>query len=203
LHRGDVRGCRLGIDAGCAGDDAVTLNDIYLISQVVAVAALVPSVIYLAIQVRQNTLQARANAAYQFLEASGSINAIPIGNKATASVVRRGVQDISVLDPDEKFQFTWFCAQHFTTHSTMYELYQNKMLPESQWHPIKKDILTILVMPGARTVWDDFAVEGLSPDFVAYVEGLLASGEDSYSLDQLFGSKKKNSSKGAQNGEKK
>ena len=135
----------------------MTLNDIYLISQVLAVIALIPSVIYLAIQVRQNTLQARAGAAYQ----------------------------------------------HFTTHNTMYELYRNKTLSKSQWHPIKKDILTVLVMPGARTVWDDFAAGGLSPDFIAYVEELLKSGEDSYSLDQLLGSKEKNDSKGKQSGEKK
>ncbi|MCF6275368.1 MAG: hypothetical protein L3J05_06365 [Robiginitomaculum sp.] len=166
----------------------MTLNDVYLISQVVAVVALVPSVIYLAIQVRQNTLQARANAAYQFFEASGSINAIPMANKPMANGVRRGIKYISVLDPVERFQFTWFCAQHFTTHNTMYELYCNKMLSKSQWHPIKKDILTVLVMPGARTVWDDFAIDGLSPAFIAYVEELLKSGEGSYSLDQLFGS---------------
>ena len=59
----------------------MTLNDLYLVSQVVAVAALIPSGLYLAVQVRQNTLQARANAAYQFLEATGSINAVPIGIK--------------------------------------------------------------------------------------------------------------------------
>jgi len=176
----------------------MTLNDIYLISQVVAVAALIPSVLYLAVQVRQNTLQARANAAYQFLEATGSINVVPIGNKETARVIRRGLEDISGLDADERLQFVWFVGQHFTTHSTVYELYCNKTLPESQWHPIKKDIITILATNGGRTVWDDFAVEGLSPDFVAYVEGLLASGEGSYSLDKLLDLKE-----GMQNGKEK
>ena len=167
----------------------MTLNDIYLLSQVVAVAALVPSVLYLAVQVRQNTLQARANAAYQFLEATGSINMVPMGNKATANVIRRGIEDMSVLDSDEKFQFLLYCGQHFTIQSTVYELYRNKTLPENQWYPIKKDIITILSTPGARAVWDDFAQEGLSPGFVAYVEGLLASGEGSYSLDELLGVK--------------
>ena len=167
----------------------MTLNDIYLISQVVAVAALIPSVLYLAVQVRQNTLQARANAAYQFLEATGSINAIPLGNKQTASVIRRGLEDISALDPDERLQFIWFAGQHFTTHSTVYALYQNKTLPESQWHPIKKDIITFLATNGGRTIWNDFAAKGLSPDFVTYVEDLLESGEASYSMDELLGTK--------------
>jgi len=178
--------------------EAVTLNDIYLASQVVAVAALIPSVLYLAVQVRQNTLQARASAAYQFLEASGNINAIPIGNKQTARVVRRGIEDISVLDADEKLQFTWFIGQHLTTHNTLYELYRNKTLPESQWHPIKKDIITILATNGGRAIWDDFAAEGLSPDFIAYVEGLLESGESSYSVAELLDLKE-----GKQNGTEK
>ncbi len=62
----------------------MTLNDIYLLSQVLAVFALVASVIYLALQVRQNTLQARANATYQFLEANGNINIAVIENKQVA-----------------------------------------------------------------------------------------------------------------------
>ncbi len=169
----------------------MTLNDIYLVSQVLAVIALIPSVLYLAVQVRQNTLQARANAAYQFLEATGNINAIPLGNKQTARVIRRGLEDMSALDPDEKLQFIWFCGQHFTTHSTVYELYRNKTLPESQWHPIKKDIITFLATNGGRTIWNDFAAKGLSPDFVAYVENLLESGEASYSMDELLGTKEK------------
>lgn len=169
----------------------MTLNDIYLLSQVLAVAALIPSVLYMAVQVRQNTLQARANAAYQFLEATGSINSIPMGNVETARVIRRGLEDISVLNEDERLQFIWFVGQHFTIHSTVYALYQNKTLPESQWHPIKKDIITFLGTNGGRTVWDDFAAQGLSPDFVAYVEELLARGEDSYSIDELLGTKKK------------
>ncbi|PHS22518.1 MAG: hypothetical protein COA84_12615 [Robiginitomaculum sp.] len=164
----------------------MTLNDIYLASQVLAVFALVPSVVYLAVQVRQNTLQARANAAYQFLEANGSINIAVIESKQVASVIRRGLEGYDSLDKDEKLQFMWFIGQHFTVHNTMYALYQNKMLPESQWHPVKKDILTMMLTPGSRTVWDDIAVEGLSPDFVAYVEALLASGEGSYSLGKLF-----------------
>jgi hypothetical protein len=164
----------------------MTLNDIYLVSQVLAVFALVPSVIYLAVQVRQNTLQARANAAYQFLEANGNINMAVIENKQVASVIRRGLESYDSLDKDEKPQFMWFVGQHFTVHNTMYELYQNKMLPESQWHPVKKDILTVLSTPGGRTIWNDFAIAGLPPDFVAYVEDLLTSGEDSYSLGQLL-----------------
>ncbi len=164
----------------------MTLNDIYLLSQVLAVFALVPSVIYLAVQVRQNTLQARSNAAYQFLEANGNINITVIENKQLASVVRRGLEKHDNLDKDEKLQFMWFVGQHFTVQNTMYALYQNKMLPESQWYPVKKDILTMMSTPGSRTIWDDVAVKALSPAFVTYVEGLLTREEGSYSLGQVL-----------------
>jgi len=165
------------------------LENLYFISQLVAAIALVPSVIYLAVQVRQNTLQARANAGYQFLEASANLNMEVIGNKQVAGVIRRGLESYEALDEDEKLQFLMFVAQHYQTHSTVYELYQNKMLPESQWHPVRKDILTILATSGGRQIWDEFAVEGLPPRFVAYVESLLESGESSYSLGELLDSK--------------
>ncbi len=67
------------------------LEQIYYVSQLVAVAALVPSIIYLAVQVHQNTAQARAGANYQFLEASGHISMI-LASDRDAGVIPDAMQ---------------------------------------------------------------------------------------------------------------
>ena len=158
------------------------LENVYYVSQLVAVAALVPSIIYLAVQVHQNTAQARANANYQFLEASGQINIMLMSDKDSASVMRRGLDNPDDLDPDDRFRFLMYVGQFMQIYSTMFDLHSQNMLPPSQWHAVRKDIITVLSTAGGKWCWDKFAEEGLTPGFVAYAKELLASGEGSYSI---------------------
>lgn len=50
----------------------MTLNDAYLVSQTAAAVLVAPTLLYLALQVRQNTVQSRAVARYQFVDAIAS-----------------------------------------------------------------------------------------------------------------------------------
>lgn len=103
----------------------MTLNDIYLVSQIAAAVFVAPTLLYLALQVRQNTLQMRAAARFQWVEASGQMNALLGGDTAAASVFRRGWDDPGQLDADEKMQFLVFLGHFMQIYSTMFELHQD------------------------------------------------------------------------------
>lgn len=166
----------------------MTLNEIYLVSQIAAAILVAPTLLYLALQVRQNTEQLRANASRQYLETSKDLNLGIIQNKQVASVYRRGCEDLPSLDADEKTQFFFYIGQFYQTFSTMFDLWKAGKLPESVWHTIRKHLVSLMAMPGTRHVRDAWAREGLAPDYVAYVENLGASGEATYSLkDALAG----------------
>ena len=158
----------------------MTLNDINIFSQIVAAILVVPTLLFLALQVRQNTKQLKAAARFQFVEATGQMNAGIANAKQAASVYRRGTGDYESLDADERCQFFFFIAQQMQIHSVMFELHGDGLLPETQWHNVRKDILTIVRSPGGRRVWEDFARTGLDPKYVAFVDRLVASEEDTY-----------------------
>lgn len=160
----------------------MTLNNIYLVSQIIAVLLVAPTIIYLALQVRQNTAQLRAVARHQFLDSTGQMNAIGIADKTIASMYRRGLADMSSLDDDEQMQFFAFVGHFFQIYSVMFELHQDKLLPDSQWYAAKKDVLALLATNGGQSVWESFGREGLSPPFVRYVDALLVSGDSSFRL---------------------
>ena len=163
----------------------MTLNDAYLVSQIAAAVLIVPTLLYLALQVRQNTAQLKAAARYQFVEATGQMNVVIAQSKQAASVFRRGNDALENLDDDERIQFVFFIAQHFQIHSVMFELYQDGLLPETQWHNVRKDILAMVRTPGGRRVWEDFAKTGLEPKYVALVERLIAGAEASYNITSV------------------
>ncbi len=164
----------------------MTLNDLYLASQILAVFALIPSVIYLAMQVRQNTMQARASASFQYLEAGTTLNMPLIENKQMASVVRRGYEDYDALDADEKMQFGYLIGQWYQTFSAMYELKKGGMLPENTWYPIRKHLISMMAIAGTRKVWETYARKGILPDFIAYVDALANSDETTYTYSELI-----------------
>jgi len=166
----------------------MTLNEAYLVSQIAAAILVAPTLLYLAVQVRQNTKQMRANATQQYLETAKDLNLALISTKQAASVYRRGVDDFEGLDEDEKTQFFFYVGQFYQSFADMYVLWKAKTLPEAAWHPIRKHLVSMGALSGMRHVWEAWAREGLAPDFVAYVDNLLASGEATYSLkDALAG----------------
>lgn len=156
------------------------------VADVVGVIVVAPSLVYLALQVRQNTRQMRASATNQYFDASKDLNLALIASTQTASVYRRGVADFDALDEDEKTQFFFYIAQFYQSFSNMHDLWTEKTLPDSAWHPIRKHLISMMALPGARHVWEAWAREGLAPAFVAYVDGLAASGEATYSLEQML-----------------
>jgi hypothetical protein len=161
----------------------MALNDVYLVSQIAAAVLLVPSLIYLALQVRQNTLAMRASAAQHYLETAKDLNLALIANKQAASVYRRGTENFGALDEDEKTQFFFYVAQFYQSFADMHALWRQKTLPDAAWLPIRKHLISMMAMPGTRHVFDSWARGGLSPAFVAYVDKIARSGETTYSLE--------------------
>jgi hypothetical protein len=160
----------------------MTLNDVYLVSQIAAAILVAPTLLYLALQVRQNTSQMRAAARFHWVEASGQMNALIAGDTHAASVFRRGWDDPQSLDDDERMQYLVHIGHFMQIYSTMYELHAEGLLPETQWHNCRKDLVSIIASPGGRWVWETFGRRGLHQTFVAYVETLRASGEASYDI---------------------
>ncbi|GJL92949.1 hypothetical protein [Hyphococcus sp.] len=163
----------------------MTLNDVYLVSQIAAAVLVAPTILYLALQVRQNTVQMRAAARFHWVEASGQFNALVAGDKPTASMFRRGWENPDNLDDDERMQFIVHLGQFMQIYSTMYELHQDKLLPDTQWHNCRKDMIAVLSSPGGRYVWELFGKKGLDPAFVAYMDSLGDAGESSFDLMNL------------------
>lgn len=160
----------------------MTLNDAYLLSQIVAVVLVAPSILYLALQVRQNTQQLRATARFQWVESSGQFNALVAGNKQAAFMFRQGWDDPEKLDDDERMQFLVHLGQFMQIYSTMYELHQDGLLPDTQWHNCRKDMISVMNSPGGLWVWETFGKHGLHPEFVAFMEGLKDAGDSSFDL---------------------
>lgn len=151
------------------------------IGEIIAAAAVVVTLLYVARQIHQANAQTQAQARYSFVEAYGHMNTSISTNKDVASVFRRGIKGLD-LDEDEYIQFFALIGQFLNTWSVLYDLHEHRMLPENQWTMVRKDIITMISEPGGRDFWERVGRFGVHEDFRNEVNKALASDEKSYKM---------------------
>ncbi len=159
----------------------MTLEQWANLAEIVAAVAVVPSLVYLAVQVRQGNAQSRATARYAFIESMADINMTIAQDKAAASVWRRGLEAPETLDPDEQMQLWMFIGQYCNAWVVMYHLHLDGLLPQKQWTLVQTDIVSILSSAGGRMFWNE-AVNAFENDFVTFVDQLLSSDRQRYTM---------------------
>ena len=106
----------------------MTLQQWAGIAEIVAAIAVIPSLVYLAVQVRQSNAQSRATARYAFIESMADINMTIAQDKAAPSVWRRGLAALEDLDADERMQLWMFIGQYCNAWVVMYHLHLDGLL---------------------------------------------------------------------------
>jgi len=143
------------------------------------------TLIYLAIQSRSINKQSQAEARYAFVDAMADINVGIGSSKQVASVWRRGLESIEKLDEDERMQFFMFVGQYANSWAVMYQLHQDRMLPDAQWQIIRNDIISILSSGGGKTFWETGGDAAFDPSFVQWVNEELDTGDRPYDMSGM------------------
>ena len=122
------------------------------LGEVVGAAAVVISIVYLSIQIRQNTKAAQINAereiAMYFAKAlqDGADTALP-------GLYVRGSEDLTQLSEEEAAQFAFWNLGFFRFFQYAWDQRREGNLSDSTWETIDLAFKTQLQSPGIRTVW--------------------------------------------------
>lgn len=152
------------------------------VAEVVGAGAVVVSLAYLAVQIRQNTRQVEEQGRAQRFAALGvlfdnwrNFRTNIISDSRAANIWRRGNADLSQLNEDERVAFDFLMVD------LMWGFAANWMVgvDEGLGSYLRDDIadnLLIYASPGLRVWWQENPHRGEYPrDFTAFVERLLAS----------------------------
>ena len=147
----------------------MTLSDLGNLGEFIGAIAVVLSLLYLAVQIRQNTRSVRG-ATYQALVShAAEMNSSLFGEGTVPEIFLKGRADLSTLSEVECFRFQILVYQVFQSFETMYLLNRDGML-EDTFVKSKLNVLQRwLSQPGIRSVWSERRGE-LHPEFVAFVE---------------------------------
>jgi len=149
----------------------MTLEELYFVSQIVAVVGIFGSLIFVGVQVGQNTAATRAGLHQSFTEAMNHLNATMAQSPDLSRIWLTGVKERAALTETERWQFDMLCLSYFHVFDTMHYQARSGVGERKLLKAEENGLRTLISLPGIRSWWDENPF-GYSAEFRAYAESL-------------------------------
>jgi hypothetical protein len=150
----------------------VTLQDLANLGEFIGSVAVVLSLVYLAIQVRQNTASIRTENFARALERVSAMQSLLFENRDLAQLQAQGVLDPSTLTRVERLQLTWWLTEAFGAFEFMFHQAQSGALPDEVWGRWSASIAWWLSFPGVQAWWRAIPTP-FSESFTSFVDAQI------------------------------
>ncbi len=147
------------------------------IAELVAAVAVVVSLWYLAVQLRQNTELARAELEVQFGVVWAELHDSMIQNPELARAYDLAGNNWSELSEENVRAYLWFVAKSFHILEGMFRQHRRGLLADDAWEPYERYIAGVLRIDAVMGWWQS---DGslTSKEFHSHVENLLRAPGD-------------------------
>jgi hypothetical protein len=151
----------------------VTLQDLGNVGEFLGAVAVLVSLIYLALQIRQNTTTVRAGTSAAISESLARVTEIAGSDPRTARLWTLGIAGDQSLDAEDELQFALLFASYMRRLENAYFQQFRGFVDLEHWQTTERMLSTLMKFPGASRRWE--TLRGVHSDrFVAYVDGFLA-----------------------------
>ena len=148
------------------------LDKIANIGEIVGAITVVVSLVYLAVQIRQGTEAQRTENYSRALDRISAMQSAIGRDSELATMLSKGVTDISLLSPQERMQFTWAFYEVFGAFEFMFYASRSDSIPGEVWQRWSAAIAWWLTFPGVRDWWHAKPTP-FTASFTSFVDSLV------------------------------
>lgn len=123
------------------------------IAQLIAAVAVVPSLIYFAIQIRNQNKESRRAAANAFVLHYNDFRKSLSDSSELASILLRGVMAFDDLDPVQRVRFGALMGRVFVLSEGLRSFYLDGILSPELWRTFERAIADLVAYPGVQAWW--------------------------------------------------
>ena len=152
--------------------ETLTLENGYYISQMVAAVILVLSVIYLALQVRQNTSAMRLSNFQAVSVSWANVLGVLVNNEEVTDIYRRGLFEQDALNEIEQIRFRSLGMQLLRMFHECFEEQHEGGVRQARWESSQRASLDIMQTPGMQILWS-LRKHWFPDDFQVYMDNLI------------------------------
>ena len=146
------------------------------IGQIVGAIAVLVTLIYLAIQMKQNTSAVATSTYESTMTGFNDINVIVASNPQLASIINRGCMNAEDLTEIETVQFNFILRCYANQWWKLYKLYDRGSLPKKEWAIFAKEAAQFLEQPGCKPFCEQNQLfADLYKDLEKYKTGVISN----------------------------
>jgi len=151
----------------------MTLEQVFFVSQSIAAAAVVASILYLAREVRQSERVQRATMQQGRADRASSAS-LTIATAELARIWQKGLSPKPDLTREEFAQWALICRSAFLSGEDSYLHHKAGLLDEAAWGSYVAGVHFYMASPGMRAMWKVSAKQ-FGADFRDFVDGVVAT----------------------------
>jgi hypothetical protein len=147
----------------------MTLQTLANLGEFISGIVVIISLLYLALQIRQNTLSQRTDTYARALDRIATMQARMSERGEFTDILIKGVADHRQLTQRERTQFTWMFYEMFGAFEFMHDQNHSGSLPEAVWQRWADTLLWWMAFPGVQAWWDSRPTP-FTPAFTQFIE---------------------------------
>ena len=149
----------------------MNLQSLSNLSEIISGIAVVITLIYLALQIRQSTRAVQTENYARALDRLSAMQSTMAQSADLSLLMSRGLSDISRLSALEKTQFNWIMLEAFGAYEFMFHASETNDIPDEVWQRWSLVIAYMMSFPGIQTWWK-INPSPFMKSFTAYVESI-------------------------------
>ena len=158
------------------------------IGQVVAAIGVIISLIYLAVQIREQNKERRRAGINILTTQWGELVKTGQESRDFAELFLRGIQSFQNLDAPDKLRFSAFFTRFTRNAEGMFIYYRDGALEKALWDEVERTMIDYFAYPGVREWWTT-RKHWLTDEFRAVAEPIIAKNPEpkmyaAYNLDR-------------------
>lgn len=164
----------------------MSLEQAAYLSQVIAALAVLASLVFIGLQVRQNTRSQRVVAVSSLAAAIAAINVPAMESPSLGEALSKALHDWGSASREQRIVAHYFLFSFFKLSESAWYQRRAQVLDASQWTGWETLLLAIYHSEGVKTGWWPRRRNAYSPDFQAYLGRTVEPGAAIGSLRELF-----------------
>ena len=152
----------------------MTLLEWGALGELIGGIAIIVSLIYVGLQIKQNTDTLKLSTIHNTSEDLADLYLVPAENSEFADIFFRGLQDIHALEGVDRLRFYGFLHKFFRTYENVHYQFTRGALEAEPFKGITKQFIFVTSTPGGQVYWPE-RKSWYNKEFQAYVDRELAS----------------------------
>jgi hypothetical protein len=152
----------------------MNITELGAIGEFLSSIGVIATLIYLAVQIRQNSKTMKSGAYQKIVEDRAAVSHHMM-RKHLTPVWRRGVSDYRGLSDDQKVQFNGILLTMIASHMGLRALAEDGTLDRRVFELFESDLTCVMLCPGVRDWWED--TQSAYFQWADYINELIRNGE--------------------------